>query len=70
MRTRTSVTTIVTTVLITLIILVVILSMSHDRTANMIEGIILVLALFAFAAALVRSSSEYHESNKKGLRNS
>jgi hypothetical protein len=67
MGARTSVTTIVTTVLITLITFVVILTMTGDHTANIIEGVILMLGLLAFAGAMIRSS--ILNDAKKGLKN-
>jgi uncharacterized membrane protein YgdD (TMEM256/DUF423 family) len=68
MGTKTSVTTIVTTVLITLITILVILSMGRDRTANIILGVILMVGLFVFAGAMVRSSD--HRQSKKTLEKS
>lgn len=64
MGTKTSVTTVVTTVLITLITMLWILSMGSHRTMNIVFGVLLVIGLFAFAAAMIRGADKQSAKNK------
>lgn len=61
------VTTAVTTVLITLITVVVILTMGHDRTANIILGVMLIIGLFVFAGATMRNTADKRPKKRRGI---
>lgn len=60
-------TTAVTTVLITLITAVVILTMGHDRTANIILGVMLIIGLFVFAGVAMRNTGDKRPKKRKGI---